>query len=301
VLPVLWGIAGRGLSIIIGHAYWRYYVWWTTPAPKARRQISSGNAGEQGEHTPLATSLGQNRNYGGVGGRAAAGDSSDDRPESQIPTGFRSKPPKGWEYSHFGVQVTLLLLWAVGGVFYGARIPKYETGLTGGENCGHYELLNNATDTQKIDDDHLIQEPKEARAAYYAKQCYKEDNFLANPDLCGIFYNQSISYTIEYPNDRPCPFSAPEICADPYAAIRFTTGIFPTSLLGINSPRAPYARRNATCSPLSVREPFVTRSASDIDGRPQTLYWYGRTEDADWTFNTSGDPFDSGFPVYAVT
>jgi hypothetical protein len=170
-----------------------------------------------------------------------------------------------------------------------------------GENCGHYELLNNATDAQKIDDDHLVQEPKEARAAYYAKQCYKEDSLITNPDLCAMSYNQSIAYTIEYPNDRPCPFSAPEICADPYAAIRFTTGLFPTSALGINSPHVPYARRNATCSPLSVNEPFVTRSASETDGRPQNLYWYGRIEDADWTFNTSGDPFDSVFPVYAVT
>jgi hypothetical protein len=301
VLPVLWGSAGRGLSVIIGHVYWRYYFWWTDPAPKERQQISPGTNGELGESTTLTTSPCQNRDYGGVGSRAAAGDSFEDRPESQNPTDFRPKPPKRWEYSHFGVQVTLLLSWAVGGVFHGARIPKYETGLAGGENCGHYELLNNATDAQKIDDDHLVQEPKEARAAYYAKQCYKEDSLITNPDLCAMSYNQSIAYTIEYPNDRPCPFSAPEICAEPYAAIRFTTGLFPTSALGINSPHVPYARRNATCSPLSVNEPFVTRSASETDGRPQNLYWYGRTEDADWTFNTSGDPFDSVFPVYAVT
>jgi hypothetical protein len=176
----------------------------------------------------------------------------------------------------------------------------YETGLAEGTNCGDYRLNSNASDAQKIDDDHQVQEPKEARAAQYARQCYK-DSILTNPDQCGIFYNQSIAYTIEHPNDRTCPFSAPEVCAEPYVAVRFTTGLVDTSTLGINSPHAPKFRRNATCSPLSVSEPYITKSTSDIEGRPQYFYWYGPTDDYSWTFNTSGDPFDSQFPVYTVT
>jgi hypothetical protein len=300
LLPVLWGISARGLSVIVGHLYWKYYVWLTSPAPERDSHPSLNDDDDPREDTALTASARQTRNYGAVQQRAAVAGPSIDGRDSRILVENRRKLTKRWEYSHYVVQLLLLLAWGLGGVLYGARIPKYETGLAGGENCGHYKLLNSASDVRKIEDDRMVQEPKEARAAYYAKQCYQGDGLVASPDLCGTFYKQSIPYRKENFKDRACPFLAPEICAEPYAAIQFTTDIFPTSILGINSPKASYARRKTICSPLNVSEPYVTTSSSERDGKRQTRYWYGKTEVAGWTFNTSGDPFDSDFPVYAV-
>lgn len=98
-----------------------------------------------------------------------------------------------------------------------------------------------------------------------------------------------------------CPFVSPELCFDGlYSAITFDTGLVDASIIGINAPHTHKIRRRTSCSPLNMSEPYTKGSEPDTNGMYR--YYYGSKDGGrdDYTFQTSGHPFDWLVPVYSV-
>ena len=189
----------------------------------------------------------------------------------------------------------LFIAQAIAGVF-SAKVASDRAGLSSSQNCGIWQFDENAGG-EAADRDDLSNYQKEARASQYARTCYNSPN-PTEPFSCGIFYNQSIAYTTR--THQPCPFASTELCHDGlYSAISFDTGYVDASTIGINSPATYKFRRTTSCSPLNMSEPYVLRSPPDIKGTAYD-YYYGRKDNTNYTFNTSGRPFEWLVPVYSV-
>ena len=138
---------------------------------------------------------------------------------------------------------------------------------------------------------------KEVRAGDYATTCYSNEGDAA---LCDSLYRRRLRTT----KDRPleCPFK-PEICHDSVRPVVFETGNIDAGDIGINHKKAPKFRRKTTCTLLSMNEPYITKT-TDNDGTYHYYYNYGRKPlhrpPVDWTYNTTGDPFERTSPVYEV-
>lgn len=189
----------------------------------------------------------------------------------------------------------LFVAQAIAGVF-SAKIASDRAGLSSSQHCGIWQFNENAGG-DAADRDDLNNYQKEARASQYARTCYNSPD-PSGPISCTVFYNQSIAYTTK--TQQPCPFASSELCHDGlYSAISFDTGHIDASVIGINSPKTHKFRRTTSCSPLNLSEPYVVRSSSGTNG-PVYHYYYGPKDNTNYTFNTSGHPFDWLVPVYSV-
>lgn len=189
----------------------------------------------------------------------------------------------------------LFVAQAIAGVF-SAKIASDRTGLSPSQHCGIWQFNENAGgDAADRDDWNNYQ--KEARASQYARTCYNSPD-PTDPFSCRVFYNQSIAYTTKI--QQPCPFASSKLChGGLYSAISFDTGHIDASVIGINSPTTHKFRRTTSCSPLSMSEPYVVRSSSGTNGTAYH-YYYGPKDNTNYTFNTSGQPFEWLVPVYSV-
>lgn len=189
----------------------------------------------------------------------------------------------------------LFVAQAIAGVF-SAKIASDRTGLSSSNYCGIWQFDDNAG-AEAADRDDPDNYQKEARASQYARNCYNSPDSTSTLS-CKIFYNQSIAFTTK--THQPCPFSSSELCLDGlYSAVTFDTGLVEVSTIGINSLLAHKFRRITTCSPINMSEPYVkgpSQGANDTTYR----YYYGPKDNADYTFKTSGHPFEWLVPVYSV-
>ena len=188
----------------------------------------------------------------------------------------------------------MLVAQAVAGVF-SAKIASDRAGLSSSRHCGIWQFDHKAGEEDAYLDD-LNNHQKEARASRYARSCYNSPD-PASPFPCGHFYNQSIEFKTLV--QQPCPFESPELCLDGlYSAVTFDTGLVDASTIGINAPRTHKFRRTTSCSPLNRSEPYVTKT----EGVNNILYRYnyGPKGDTDYTFSTTGNPFEWLVPVYSV-
>ena len=189
----------------------------------------------------------------------------------------------------------LFVAQAIAGVF-SAKIASDRTGLSSSKYCGIWQLDDNAG-REATDGDDLNNYQKEARASQYASNCYVSPDSTSTLS-CEIFYNQSIAFTTK--THQRCPFTSSELCLDGlYSGVTFDTGLVDASLIGINSALTPKFRRTSTCSPLNMSEPYVegpSEGANDTTYR----YYYGRKDNADYTFKTLGNPFEWLVPAYSV-
>ena len=189
----------------------------------------------------------------------------------------------------------LFVAQAIAGVF-SAKIASDRAGLSSSQHCGIWQFNENAGG-EAADRDDLNNYQKEARASQYARTCYNSPDPI-DPFSCRVFYNQSIAYTTK--TRQSCPFASPELCHDGlYSAITFDTGYIDASIIGINSPMTHKFRRTTSCSPLNMSEPYVLPSSRGINDTAYH-YYYGPKDDTNYTFNTSGRPFEWLVPVYSV-
>lgn len=188
----------------------------------------------------------------------------------------------------------LFVVQATAGVF-SAKIASNRAGLSSSRHCGIWQF-NQDAGGDVADRDDINSYRKEARASRYARTCYNSPDPIA-PFSCKIFYNQSIAYTTK--TLQPCPFASSELCHEPYSAISFDTGYVDASVIGINAPVTHKFRRTTSCSPLNRSEPYIQPSSPDTDGTAYR-YYYGAREDTNYTFNTSGQPFEWLVPVYSA-
>ena len=193
------------------------------------------------------------------------------------------------------VLIIVFVAWTIVGII-SANIASDRTGLSSSQHCGIWQFDDNAGDDAAYRDD-LYNRQKEERASQYARNCYSNPH-AADSLSCKIFYNQSIDF--ETKTQQHCPFPSPELCFDGlYSAISFDTGLVDGSLIGINSDPTYRFRRRTTCSPLNMSEPYISRHSEDKEDN-MYYYNYGSLDDTDFTFNTSGYPFDWLVPVYSA-
>jgi hypothetical protein len=139
---------------------------------------------------------------------------------------------------------------------------------------------------------------KETRAGAYAKSCYGEpDPFEAIQ--CNYLYQSRLSFSPpQYTTD--CPFRN-EICGQ-NQTVTFTTDTIDASELGINTPNSPTFRRQTSCVPLSMEYPYIQNQTQN--GTTTYYYYYGKKPLHDpplnYTYTTTGDPFDRLAPAYDV-
>ncbi len=191
----------------------------------------------------------------------------------------------------FGV----FLAWTMVGVL-SAKIASDKTGLSSSQHCGIWQFDDNAGDEASYRDD-LNNHQKESQASQYSRNCYNNPD-LGDGLLCRIFYNQSIKFDTKI--QQPCPFPSPELCfGGLYSAITFDTGYVDASIIGVNYPVTHMFRRRTSCSPLNLSEPYVKRNSPNTD-EPSHHYYYGPKDNVNYTFNTSGRPFEWLVPVYSV-
>lgn len=195
----------------------------------------------------------------------------------------------------FTVLFGFFVAQAIAGVF-SAKIASDKTGLSSSKYCGIWQY-NEDAGGESADRDDWYNYQKEARASQYARTCYHSQD-PSEPFSCRIFYNQSIAYTTK--THQSCPFASSELCHDGlYSAVSFDTGYVDASVIGINSAKTSKFRRTTSCSPLNMSEPYVVRSSSGTNSTAYQ-YYYGSKDNTNYTFNTSGQPFEWLVPVYSV-
>ena len=190
----------------------------------------------------------------------------------------------------------LFVAQAIAGMF-SAKIASDRAGLSSSQHCGIWQFNENAGD-DAADRDDLNNYQKEARASRYARTCYNSLGLTDPFSQCRVFYNQSIAYTTK--THQSCPFASSELCHDGlYSAISFDTGYIDASVIGINSPKTHKFRRTTSCSPLNISEPYVVPSSPGSNDT-NYHYYYGPKDNTNYTFNTSGRPFEWLVPGYSV-
>ena len=178
---------------------------------------------------------------------------------------------------------------------FSAKIASDRAGLASSQHCGIWQFDYNAS-KEAADRDDLYNYQKEARASQYARTCYNAPH-PDDPFSCRIFYNQSIQFDTK--TDQPCPFASSELCSGGlYSAVSFDTGLIDASVIGINAPVTHKFRRTTSCSPLNMSKPYIV--SSEGTNNTDYHYYYGPKDDIEYTFNTSGRPFEWLVPVYSV-
>ena len=193
------------------------------------------------------------------------------------------------------ILFSIFVAQAIAGVF-SAKIASDRTGLSSSKHCGIWQF-NEDAGGEPADRDDLYNHEKEARASQYARMCYNSPDPTV-PFSCRVFFNQSIAYATKI--HQTCPFASPELCHDGlYSAVSFDTGFVDASVIGINSPNPYKFRRRTSCSPLNMSEAYILRASQGPD-ETAYHYRYGPKDTTNYTFNTSGRPFEWLVPVYSV-
>ena len=178
---------------------------------------------------------------------------------------------------------------------FSAKIASDRAGLASSQHCGIWQFDIHAGQ-EAADRDDLANYQKEARASQYARTCYNAPN-PDDPFSCRIFYNQSIGFDTK--TDQPCPFASSELCSGGlYSAVSFDTGLIDASVIGVNAPVTHKFRRTTSCSPLNMSKPYIV--SSEGTNNTDYQYYYGPKDDIEYTFNTSGRPFEWLVPVYSA-
>jgi hypothetical protein len=179
---------------------------------------------------------------------------------------------------------------------FSAKVGTDSVARSSSKHCGFWVLDNEAGDKAQ-DLDELYRLQNEARASHYARACYNKPGVMA-PTACNFFYNQSIGFSTK--SQQLCPFESAEICTSRYSAVSFDTGLVDASVIGINAWRTHKFRLKTTCSPLNMTEPYVRKVSPEDSNSTAFRYYYGETDNAEYTFNTSGNPFHWLVPVYSI-
>jgi hypothetical protein len=198
--------------------------------------------------------------------------------------------------SVFAVFVALILA-----QFFSAKIATDRAGLYSSTECGIWDFdRENAADDEIYRAD-LLNAPKEARAGQYARNCYNTSAESAESDKmgCGFFYQPNMDF--ERKRQQACPFLPSKMCSgDLYSAVAFDTGYVSIDAIGINTEKDYRFRRRTVCSPLNMSEQYIKQVKSNDLNTTGYEYYYGSTDDAAYTFSTTGDSFLWYVPMYSV-
>lgn len=184
----------------------------------------------------------------------------------------------------------------IGGV-YAARIRATGPTILQSEKCGLW-LYDRNSGGDEATRAGLHDLEKETRADNYAQNCYGTPEMF-DAVQCNLLYRKRLPFSqAKYTKD--CPFQN-EICGQ-NLTVTFSTDFVKASELGINTPKPPKFRRSTSCTPLSMEFPFIQDQTTN--GTTTYYYYYGekgpRNERKNYTYMTTGDPFDRLAPAYDV-
>ncbi|MCJ1250939.1 hypothetical protein MMC30_008167 [Trapelia coarctata] len=328
-------LSGAYVSEIVKSFFFWFKSWWdqTSKHPERQPLLSNihmpdqnNNSQLQGEVTTQGGSTQPGRETDQNGDAHRNDDSQNPAQESPLDIVKRSKGgrettvnfikdslQRGADFSgaHAFAMVSILtVLFAlsvaliIAGVF-SARVATDRAALLSSAHCGIWEFDDYAGDDAAARAD-LHEHQKEARAGQYARNCYGSQN-ATDSTRCDFFYQTKIDFTTA--SMDKCPFKSYELCLGGlYSAVTFDTGLVDASNLGINAEVTHKFRRKTTCSPLNMDYPYV-RNETFRDPKNTTYHYYygGRFDDTtvpptevNYTYQTSGYPFDWLAPVYSV-
>lgn len=191
--------------------------------------------------------------------------------------------------------------WAVASSF-AAQLPADTLGLLDSNFCGSWSLMPDLGESVRADDA-LRRSEKERRAGEYARACYGSRS-VASPDQCTFFSTQSIDYKT---SKVGCPFKDKSVCAGGNAPIarRFTTDLVDARQIGINTANATKFNRTSICVPLNLDQGYVMEIPPDKYHYDYRYEYHlgarnGSNFYSNYTFRTSGDPFNTELPAYSV-
>ncbi|KAJ9615771.1 hypothetical protein H2200_001848 [Cladophialophora chaetospira] len=156
-----------------------------------------------------------------------------------------------FRYLSPGIFVSILTIIGIAYAFgspFAAQLSADTSGLVKSDKCGSWTLKNDAG-PEATDQYDLVQADKERQATQYAADCYALRG-NANRNRCKFFEHASIPYRIT--KNQRCPFQDLNFCPSNYAAVKFSTGRFSASLIGINSSKPPKLSRTSVCTPLDL-------------------------------------------------
>ena len=180
---------------------------------------------------------------------------------------------------------------------FASAIASDSIGLSSSEHCGIWQYSYDANSEAEYRAD-LHNYQKENRAGIYAQNCYSGPETIGGTD-CKLFYDQSIPYN-RTTEDR-CPANSPELClGGTFSAVTFDTGYLDSSVIGVHSGARHLFRRKTTCSPLNTSWPYIQASETEDTDEITYRYYYGNFSSSNYTYDSSGQPFDWHVPVYSV-
>lgn len=211
----------------------------------------------------------------------------------------------GYRLRLLGFTIALALICGgmiVAGV-YTSRVKASGPARLDAEKCGLWIFSRENGGNEAATRAGVLDLEKETRAAEYAQNCY------GTPDAfdairCDFLYRPKLSFSPpEY--SWKCPFDE-SICGQSqlatFKSVKFTTEITDASDLGINAVATPKFRRSTECAPLNMNYPFIQNQTQN---ETTTYYYYygekpGHEPPVNYTYNTTGDPFERLAPVYDV-
>jgi len=181
---------------------------------------------------------------------------------------------------------------------YVARIQANGPAIMASQKCGLWVYDRKSGGSEAASRAGINDLAKETRAGAYAQNCYGTPN-LFDAIQCNFLYRGRLPFsTARYTTD--CPFQN-EICAQ-NQTVTFATDTIDASELGINSQHSPKFRRRTSCTPLSMEYPFIQNKTEN--GATIYYYYYGskplHNPPVNYTYKTTGDPFDRLAPEYDV-
>jgi hypothetical protein len=188
---------------------------------------------------------------------------------------------------------------------FSAKIAPDGAAISSSTHCGLWEFDDGAGD-EAAARAYLHDYEKEARAGDYAQNCYGSQD-PTDSMRCNFLYYPKIEFSNK--SLDTCPFKSFDLCAGgKYSAVTFDTGLIDASQIGINFKITHKFRRKTTCSPLNIDSPYVRNESSHNSNDTNYYYYYGSIKDdiidqprsTNYTYRTSGNPFDWYAPGYSV-
>jgi hypothetical protein len=179
-----------------------------------------------------------------------------------------------------------------------ARIQSNGPALLDSQKCGLWVFNRTSGGDEAATRAGIHDLEKETRAAEYAQNCYETPSKF-DAIQCNFLYRSKLPFTPpQYSTD--CPFQN-EICSQ-NQTVTFISDDIDANELGINSGSSPQFRRRTSCTPLSMEYPFIQNRTEN--GTTTYYYYYGgkplHHPPLNYTYTTTGDPFDRFAPGYDV-
>lgn len=282
---VIFGLSQPRIERILSHLFaWIAYFFWPRLCSWFSRKSRSSGLRESGDP--------EERRRLNESALIPRGDSYSNRDEAG------KQNPRLMTFAK--VVSLLLVLLGTGYIIAGTLVTEPQDGeaaLSAAKVCGAWGLSDDANPIAQ-DEDALIQGEMEKRASQYARNCYGSQS-ATSLTQCLVFRKDRIKSTLH--TGRQCPFKNSTYCwGDGYTAVKFTTGLADSNIVGLNADPAPKINRTTVCVPLDVDAGFVEKLGYLGEWGYKLGPVHSDEYSSDYTFRQFGDPFTYDVRSYTM-